>query len=445
MLCRPRLAASALATVLLSACAVPDRPVLSELEIRDQSFAEPRQARNKAEALLKKDELTLEDVLRIADIINPSLEIERREVDLAPLGAWDASLFPNPELGIEVEDFPTGSGRSLTNSERTISLSQSLPVGGRLGAAATLSGKSRELAAYRFFWMRRELLTQVKSAFLDVLSSRQNVELTRQTRDLAKQFHDLTEDRFKAQAIPEMEVLKAAVNLAKAESDLRAAEKDRLISIKTLHSLMGDVDFPTDRFQGNLFDRFEAPSLESLRGQAIVGHPMIEVAKREKEVAEAELTLAHTEAVPDVELDLGYGWTADDERIVEFGLSFPLQLFNRNRGAIMAARIRIRQTELRMQEVRNVVVLSLIEAYRNFEAAQGRVTTYKQTIMPKAEKALAQTDEGYKAGKFSYLDVLDSQQTLAEARIAYLAALVDLNRFAAELEKVTGSRLKAVQ
>ena len=66
---------------------------------------------------------------------------------------------------------------------------------------------------------------------------------------------------------------------------------------------------------------------------------------------------------------------------------------------------------------------------------------YRETILPKAQKALEQTDEGYKAGKFSYLDVLDSQQTLAEARIAYVSALWDLNRLAAELEKVTGTRL----
>ena len=92
-----------------------------------------------------------------------------------------------------------------------------------------------------------------------------------------------------------------------------------------------------------------------------------------------------------------------------------------------------------------MATLSLIEAYRNFAAAQDRVKTYRETILPKAQKALDQTNEGYKAGKFSYLDVLDSQQTLTEARIAFLFALQDLNRFVTELEKLTGSRIQGIR
>ena len=430
--------------LLLTACAAPARPTLIDMDILDRSFREPSQ-RDQAEEILKKEELTLDDVLRLADLLNPTLESLRKDVDLAPLEAWDASIFPNPTLEIEAEEFPTGEGRSLSRSERGFGISQSIPVGGRLGAATTVAEKQRELAAMRYLWQRRLILTDAKNAFLSVLAVRQNVELTRKTQDLAKQFHDLTDERFKAEAIPEMEVLKAAVNLAKAETDVKMAEKDQVVAIKTLHALIGDVDFPIDRFSGELFVRFEAPSLEALKGQVLVGHPEIDIARREKELAQSELGLANADAIPDVDVDVAYKWAPDSERILEFGLSVPLQLFNRNQAKIRAATIRLRQSGLRMREARNAATLSLIETYRNFAGAQDRVKTYRETILPKAQKALDQTNKGYKAGKFSYLDVLDSQQTLAEARIAYLFALQDLNRFVTELEKLTGSRLQGIR
>ena len=431
--------------LFLAACAAPKRPTTIDMDLLDAKFREPlNQAKDKVSEILKKEELLLEDVLRLSDLLNPTLKSHRKDVDLAGLEAWDAAIFPNPEFRFQVEDFPTSEGRSLGNAERTISVAQSIPVEGRLGAASSVAEKERQVAALRYLLKRRAFLTDVKRAFLDVLAARENVQLTRMTRDLAKEFHDLAEERFKAQAIPEMEVLKAAVNLAKVQTDLTMAEKDMAISIKALHVLMGDVDYPVERFKGSLFVKFETPGLETLKGQILAGHPELELARKEKELAESALSLSHAEKIPDVTLDFGYGWTPDD-RILEFGISVPLQIFNRSQAKSTASTIRVRQAELNIDAVKNAVTLSLIESYRNFSSSQERVTTYRETILPKAQKALDQTNEGYKAGKFSYLDVLDSQQTLAEARIAYVSALWDLNRLAAELEKVTGTRLTGIR
>jgi cobalt-zinc-cadmium efflux system outer membrane protein len=72
------------------------------------------------------------------------------------------------------------------------------------------------------------------------------------------------------------------------------------------------------------------------------------------------------------------------------------------------------------------------------------VATYRDEILPKAEKAVAQTNEAYGLGKLPYLDVLDAQRTLAEARIAYVAALSELNVTAADLERLIGTRLTPI-
>ena len=76
---------------------------------------------------------------------------------------------------------------------------------------------------------------------------------------------------------------------------------------------------------------------------------------------------------------------------------------------------------------------------------QDRAAIYQDEILPKAEKALSQTSEGYRLGKFGALDLLDAQRTFADAKVASLAALSDLNLAATELEKLTGTKLEPIR
>ena len=438
---------AAVALVILSAgCGSAPEPIrLADLEAADRRF-EPGgtpAGRSPAAELLEKDELTLSDVLSIAEAMNPQLAVARKDVDLATAAVWEAGLYPNPFATLDVEDYKTRAG--FGKSKRTAGIGIPLVVSGRIGAATSLAEKERELAAISYVWRRREILSEVKRSFSAFLSSRRTVELTRETRDLAKTFHDVTNERFRAQAIPEMELLKAAVQLAKSESDVRLAEKDLAIMLKALHAAMGNSDLPKEKFAGELHGRFVTPSLEALRGQVVAVHPLLEAATRAKEAAELNVALARAERIPDVSIEIRGGIDGDRDAVVEGGVSVPLPLFNRNQARIASAEIRVRQTELQIQAVRNELSLRLTEAYRNFTAGQDRAGVYRDDILPKAQKALDQTTEGYRQGKFSYLDVLDAQRTLAEARIAYAVSLADVNLAGIELEKLTGTRIEPIR
>lgn len=433
----------ALAAGALAACGSPEPIRFGDLEQMDSRFTPPAAHASGVEDLVRKDELTLEDVLALADRMNPELARERKNVDLATASVWEAQLYPNPSLLLQVEDVRTRN--SFGDSKRLAGISFSLALGGRLGAGRSVAEKEREAAAIGFVWRRREILSLVKRAFASLLVSNRTVELARETRDLAKTLHDVTNERFKAQAVPEMELLKAAVSLAKAEVDLRLAEKDVLVGRKSLHALMGNADLPQEKFSGTLYSRFTLPGFEALRGQVTSVHPLLETAVRKKEAAELELVLARRERVPDVGLDVLGGRDSNSQTIVEAGISIPLPLFNRNQAKIAKAEIRIDQAKYDVDAVRNELILRLTESYRSFASAQDRVTVYQEEILPKAEKAFGQTNEGYKLGKFGYLDLLDAQRTLAEARIAFAAALGDLNLSALELEKLTGTRLEPIR
>ncbi len=433
---------------LVSGCGGAPEPLpwvdLDGLDRRYQAPSGPESV-SASKALLEKEELTLQDVLTLADLLNPELAAERKNIDIAAAALWEAKLYPNPSFIAQIEEVPTKRGGSLGDAKRVAGIGIPIVVSGRIGAATSLAEKERDIVAIHYVWRRREILGAVQKAFVALLAARQNAGLARETRNLAKAFHDVTDERFRAQAIPEMELLKAAVNLAKSEIDLKLVEKDLAVSLKTLHAFIGDFDFPKERFAGELGARFTSPSLEALRGHLTAGHPLLEAASRRKEAAQLELNLAKSERIPDPSLEFLAGVDGEGSTLVEAGVSIPLPLFNRNQGRIASAEARIRKAELGIEVARNDLLLRLTEAYRTFAVAQERVVVYRDEILPKAERALSQTNEGYRQGKFSFLDVLDAQRTLAEARIAFAASLADLNLAVAELEKLTGMRLESIR
>lgn len=55
---------------------------------------------------------------------------------------------------------------------------------------------------------------------------------------------------------------------------------------------------------------------------------------------------------------------------------------------------------------------------------------------------LEATLDGYKLGKIGYLEVLDAQRTMANARLQYLNALTEFHLSVADLEQLTGEKIR---
>jgi len=397
----------------------------------------PGEERTAALALLAGDELRLEDALRVADLLEPTLAAERKNIDLAAAAALEARLYPNPSLTIEAEEYHK-SGPTAGKMNRTVGLSIPIVVSGRLGAAEAVANKEEEIAALEYLAKRLEVFAAVRRAFVELLAARQSADISRESRDISAGLHEASRARFDASAIPEMEYLKAAVDLAKAEAEVRQAERDVSRSARALNAAMGDPDLPERRPAGRLASEFETPDAEALRRAMAESHPLIQAAERRREHASLGMDLAKSGRWADSEFSIEGGLDAEDRGMVTAGFRIPLPLFDASRPRIRAAEVRTEQARLRARATHNELALALGAARREFAAAQDRVQAFDREILPRARKVLDQTREGYAAGKFGQIDLLDARRTLADARGALLAAVRDLNLAAAELESLTG-------
>ncbi len=73
---------------------------------------------------------------------------------------------------------------------------------------------------------------------------------------------------------------------------------------------------------------------------------------------------------------------------------------------------------------------------KRYRTAGEQVANYRQRILPKAEQALRLVQTGFEEGKFNFIDLVDTQRTTAEARLAYQKKLLELNVAQAELESL---------
>lgn len=418
----------------------PEPPPLEWPERPSPTQAKPAAQTEKVDAL-DKSEWTLDDALAVAESLNPDLAVERRNVDLATAAIWEARLYPNPELQLQVEDWRTQDGLTLSHAKRWAGIGIPLVVSGRIGAATSAAEAERDAAAVLYVWRRRTLLSRVKLAFVELLAARKNLELASETRDIARSFRDATDQRFQAQAIPEMELLKASVNLARAESEVSLAQKRVAVAERTLAASIGKPGLVLPKIAGELPTGFAAPDFPALREQVVANHPLLEEAVRNREAADRDLELARTERIPDVGIQLAAGKDSQDENIVQAGITLPLGLFNRNQAKIESASIRLEQAQSRIASARNDLELSFDERSRSFISAAERATSFERDILPKAQRALDQTSEGYRLGKFAFLDVLDAQRTLAEAKRDYAESVAQLNFAATDLETLTGTAI----
>ena len=83
----------------------------------------------------------------------------------------------------------------------------------------------------------------------------------------------------------------------------------------------------------------------------------------------------------------------------------------------------------------------LATQYERLNAARQTSQSLRNEILPGAQSAFDAANKGFSAGKFSFLDVLDAQRTLFQAKSQYIQALIDAHQSVAEIERILGDVL----
>ncbi|GBH30805.1 TolC family protein [Sphingobium xenophagum] len=150
------------------------------------------------------------------------------------------------------------------------------------------------------------------------------------------------------------------------------------------------------------------------------------------------MRLARSQRIPDITISAGarrLAQTNDTAAVV--GIAIPFPLFNNGTAVISQARAE----QDRADANRRVAV---IEAEQSIASAQAQLANAGATARSAGGPGLAAAMEaariarvGYAQGKFSQLDLLEAERTLAETRAAFTDALAAYHDAEARLERLT--------
>ncbi|NIE73139.1 TolC family protein [Pantoea sp. Ap-967] len=376
--------------------------------------------------------LSLAQALDAAFANNPELAAASRETGIAEGERRQAGLIPNPELSWEVED--TRRATSTT----TVTLSQALELGGKRGARIAVAGSGQAIAQLDLERQHNGLRADVVQAFHAALRAQTALELAQQSQALTERGLRVVQGRVTAGQTPPVEATRAQVQLAQAQAQVRRANTQRSVAYQALARLTGSPQASFDQLQAASLSPGAAPSADSLLARV---EQTAEWRLAAAQVARGEATLGAEKAqrVPNLTVSLGSQYSREDrERVNVVGLSMPLPLFDRNQGNVLAAARRADQA----RDLRNAVELRLRSdthsAVSQWHTAMQEVDAYDRTILPSAQQAVDTATRGFERGKFAFLDVLDAQRTLIEARGQYLDALASATDARAQVERIYG-------
>ncbi|WP_437437101.1 TolC family protein [Pseudomonas putida] len=385
-----------------------------------------------APSLRAEQRLSLPQAIEAAFAQNPDLAAADREIGIAEGERRQAGLLPNPEVSWEAEDT-----RRDTRTT-TVTLSQALELGGKRGARIDVARAGQSVAQLELERQRNGLRADVVQAFHAALRAQTALELAQQSQALTERGLRVVQGRVKAGQSSPVEATRAQVQLAQAQAQVRRAESQRIVANQSLARLTGSPQAAIARLDTSQLSPGPAPRAETLLDK-VSQTAEWRLAEAQIKRGEASLGSEKAKRIPDLTVSLGSQYSREDrERVNVVGLSMPLPLFDRNQGNVLAAARRADQA----RDLRNAVQLRLHSDTRSavsqWASAMQEVQAYERTILPSAQLAVDTATRGFEMGKFAFLDVLDAQRTLIEARGLYLDALASATDARAQVERIYG-------
>jgi cobalt-zinc-cadmium efflux system outer membrane protein len=398
--------------------------------------------------------LTESELVARALVNNPALAAERQAIDSAKSSVTQARLRANPSLAV-------GGLKEVSGDDNRFSIGTEIPLelfGRRArrtevaelkvtGTRATVTDKERLLAG------------EVRMRFAETLAAARNFEFVEQLLRANQEFLKLMEARVREGAIPSLDAEEVRVETNRIESlriDYQAKAEISLLALKEAVGMQPDENL---RLMGNL----EQPALYldkiQLLQLATDHRPDLAAQRANEAMAAAAVRQQETEAKTDATFSAsyerpnsGFALSAFDAagnlqpirqtfNYAVFGMHWTLPLFNRNQGAIAAAKAEVaaarNQVTASDLALRHEVTQNLVR----YQATQERVTVYRKGVRDQAARNLEVVRQTYGYGRIPLLDVIAEQRRFIDIETGYTDVLFDAYASRIALERAVGTSL----
>jgi cobalt-zinc-cadmium efflux system outer membrane protein len=389
-------------------------------------------------------ELSLADAKKIAFLRNWDLLAAKSDVELATAQRLVAHEFPNPvasfsTLKINVDNHSSGtsSGNGFweRNYDTIAAVNQLIEIGGKRRARKDSATAGLRSAEARLADARRTLDAGVTQAYVAVLVADEKRKILTDSAASLRKEAGIAEARQHAGEISLADKSQIEIAAERLELDAASAEADARNAAIALETLLGEKQ-PEGKLQ--LLDSLE-PLAEIKLGEsnlqaALARRPDIRAAESARAKAEADVRLQKAMRVPDPTFLGQYEHEPPDQpNTIGLGISFPLPIWNRNRGNITAAEVTLEQLAVQLAKVEAQAAAEIATAQTTYSSALSRWQRYREQLAPKSRQIRETVVFAYEKGGASLLDLLSAQRNDNDVRLSTAQAAADTANAAAAL------------
>ncbi len=360
-------------------------------------------------------EISLEHALAEAFARSPALRLAQAEVDAARSRLLAARTLPyNPELEVEAGD---RRGFQSSSTDFGLSLSQEFEIGGQRNKRSKAAESELEHSQARFLREHRVIAASVEIVFGESVAASELVELAATEASLAGELLGITQRRFNAGAATQIDLNLAQATTARAERRAEMAGASARVFASLLAEVIGlDPAAPPSPVGPLTLSADHLPPLEQLVSSAMERRADLEALQKTLEAAEARLTLARANRLPNVSVGGFYQEEEGTDRIIGASFRIALPFFNRRRGQIAEAEALVSRSIAETGIGDLAVRREIYSAHARYRAARASADKLEERVVGNLADSLGLLQRSFTSGKIGLSDLLVFRRELIEAR-----------------------------
>lgn len=385
---------------------------------------------------IAEENITLEAATALALQANANIAVAMRGREVETAQVLQAAARPNPTLSGQVQDLRS------QNRIAAITISQQLETADKRDKRMAAAEASVSMADADIRIAQAEISAKVYAVFYQVLATQQSQALAVELLKISKQSKESTAKRVLAGKVSPVEETKAKVAEAGLKIELVTANQQLASAKQRLASLWAKGDSQANYTAVGELENLKAiPALNDLMAQ-LPDSPRLKKASLAIVQKQALSAIEQSKQTPDVTLSLGAQQNEELGGIIQaiIGLSIPIPVFDKNQGNLQSTRAREFQSIDEKTALQNQLAAELSDAYGRRQSQVEAVNAYQNDILQGAQSAYEAARKGFEFGKFSFLEVLDAQRTLFQAKTQHIQALTLAHLAEADIQSILGNK-----
>jgi outer membrane protein len=397
------------------------------------------------------DGLSLQSVLRHVYDHDPGLQSARAGLHAAHELYPQALAGRRPTLNtqtsiytthIESSNFSQGTG--ATTKDASVNLDQPVYTSGRTDAQVDKANNLVKAAYAAYLQTEQELLYDTARIYTDVVRDRELLRLGQENQRILTTEYDAVNERFTGGDLTRTDVEQTAARLARAQANVLSARRGLETSYAQFEGVTGFLP------DGTLFypvPAFVFPeTLDVMFEMATRHNQTLQEARYQLAAAQDDIDANIRELLPDIRAFASYdkqydpqpGITSESETQT-IGLRATMVLYQ---GGALRSRIReskslARQRQYAVTDAEQQTRAEILEAWKTLKMTQQEMDIRRNEI--KASKIAREgVKEEAHMGERTTLDILDADQEVLSAEIAYVQARHDSIVAAFSLARLLG-------